>query len=531
MTTMFLGLMVRCKDEPYVSEFVRYYLSQGVDEIYILDDASASAEETYPDEVRANPRVHIVFDSDIIRKQSIKALYAQIKSRFEWMIYVDMDEFITTKQRANMTIRDELETTFSEAVCVKIPWVMMSCNSVETNPESLLCTNVYRWNHDLRHVNTQSNERKFRCRYDSIEVKSIFKPAFVDDFSDHVPVVSGALRVVDGVRNRSLNAFYYNNLRERDIEEGFLLCYHYRIISVEQCLAKIRDNCWYKQYRLQDLMSNDYPEVLDETLRHKSRREPPPPPPRNLFLFWTGPTPHLIQILRDLVYLHSTSGKGYTVHLITPENIGDYLHESSLPSYFHNLCPAHQADLIRVNVVCKYGGMWLDSDILIIHSLDSLFDLLETKNGFFVRQDSVAHSTGRFTNAIFGSRPDTDIMRTWSKDVMATLDKKQGKINWTDIGNVLLERYYREERYDGYEILYGLDNLSPIHWRDLVNELILKPYENYHTVIREYQPLIVLANSVYKHIETRFSSPSSIMEAHIPLNYFINKSIENSREQ
>ena len=35
-----IGLIVRCKDEPYVDEFVNYYLHQGVDKIYIVDDDS-----------------------------------------------------------------------------------------------------------------------------------------------------------------------------------------------------------------------------------------------------------------------------------------------------------------------------------------------------------------------------------------------------------------------------------------------------------------------------------------------------------
>ena len=33
---MLIGLIVRCKNEPYVTEFVNYYLSQGIDKIYIF---------------------------------------------------------------------------------------------------------------------------------------------------------------------------------------------------------------------------------------------------------------------------------------------------------------------------------------------------------------------------------------------------------------------------------------------------------------------------------------------------------------
>jgi hypothetical protein len=264
----YLGLIVRCKDEPYVFEFVNYYITQGVDKIHIIDDNSN--KEIYKDVIN-NEKVNIIFDNNIIEKNSIQKLYTEIKNNYEWIIYVDMDEYITTKKNINKTIKEELETTFKDCMCIKIPWVMMSCNSIQNNPESLLKTNIYRWNHDNKHINNNS-ESKFRCRYEMIEVKCIFKPNFFDDLFDHHPLKSNYnTKIVESVKNteQPLNAFY-NNLREIDITEGYLLCYHYRIVSIENCLNKIKNNLWYKKYKLEDLLSNDYPEIIDETLKYKS---------------------------------------------------------------------------------------------------------------------------------------------------------------------------------------------------------------------------------------------------------------------
>ena len=265
----FIGLIVRCKDEPYVSEFVNYYIKQGVDKIYIIDDNSN--KEIYKDVIN-NEKVNISFDNNIINKNSIKELYKKIINNYEWIIFVDMDEYITTKKYTNKTIKEELETTFKYCMCIKIPWVMMSCNSIKNNPDLLLKTNIYRWNHDNIHTNNNSNEHKFRCRYDEIEVKCIFKPKFFDDIFDHHPTNPNCndIKIVESITNteQQLDPFY-KNLRETDIEEGYLLCYHYRIISVENCLNKIKNNLWYKKYKLDDLLSNDYPEIIDETLKNK----------------------------------------------------------------------------------------------------------------------------------------------------------------------------------------------------------------------------------------------------------------------
>ena len=269
----FIGLIVRCKDEPYVSEFVSYYINQGVDKIFIVDDNSN--KEIY-NGVETNDKVEILFADNNIstnpwKSRRINQLYDRIRDKFEWIIYVDMDEYITTKKNSSNTIRNELETTFKHAHCIKIPWVMMSCNSIEQNPISLLTTNIYRWNHNKRHPNKVTSEHKFRCRYDSIECKSIFKPRYFDDISDHIPKDNKqSVKVVESIHctPQQLDVFY-PGLRESHIQEGYMLCYHYRIISIENCENKIMHNCWYRNYSLNDLLSTDYPEIRDETMKNK----------------------------------------------------------------------------------------------------------------------------------------------------------------------------------------------------------------------------------------------------------------------
>jgi hypothetical protein len=73
---------------------------------------------------------------------------------------------------------------------------------------------------------------------------------------------------------------------------------------------------------------------------------------RNVFIYWVGREYALISILRGLINLHSKHGKGYTVHLITEKNLGDYV--KNIPECFSRLCPAHQADFVRC--VCSTSG-------------------------------------------------------------------------------------------------------------------------------------------------------------------------------
>ena len=285
----FLGLITRCKDEFFIKEFCDYYLSEGVDKIFVIDDNSN--DKSIYNNIN-DKRIEIIYKKNIIKNKYANKLYKSIKVYFKWMIYCDVDEFITTKKNIKNTIKDELKTTFKEVDCIKIPWVMMSCNSKEKNPNSVLLENTYRWNHNKKHPNKKNTHNKFKCRYDKIEVKCIFKTDKFNSISynDHIPdpperatgkarwrpLPKGKLShilIVDSInKEKQQLSISYENLREKDIKNGYLLCYHYRIISKENSINKLKNNLWYIQngYTINDLMSCDYPEIIDETLKYKT---------------------------------------------------------------------------------------------------------------------------------------------------------------------------------------------------------------------------------------------------------------------
>ena len=109
------------------------------------------------------------------------------------------------------------------------------------------------------------------------------------------------------------------------------------------------------------------------------------------------------------------------------------------------------------------------------------------------------------------------------------LNNSKGKIAWTAIGNSILEKIYSSSSsglYNNFIIFNGLDNLYPVNWDNCVEEFITKPYDNYKTIVRDYQPLVVLVNSVYKALKNK--TPDEILKGTLPLNYFINKSFQNA---
>jgi len=235
---------------------------------------------------------------------------------------------------------------------------------------------------------------------------------------------------------------------------------------------------------------------------------------RDVFIYWEGPEFKLIKLLREIIYMHANSGVGYNVNLINRKNLDQYI---DIPPYFDSLCLPHQADYVRVHVICDHGGIWLDSDTLVMESLDSLFDILDTQDGFFMKQNNQ-----QLFNGVFGSNKHTPLMERWKSELIQILNVKGSNIQWTEIGNSLLDHLENTTiLYQNYKIFDGLDSLYPVNWDLCVEEFLTKNYENYKTIRRSYQPLIVLVNTVYRAVENMENIENTA------LNYFMKKSQEN----
>lgn len=265
----FLTIICRVKNEHFMMKsFIPYYLSQGVDKIYLIDDNSY-----HPYRIN-NDKVEII-KSERIRKKShemmdVNRLYKKIRNRTKWVMCIDADEFIYSKKG---TIRYCLERYFKDADCVFVPWVFFSFEGRQYNGEDIINDYVYRWNHDRRHDHP-NNDHKNRCRYNFIECKAIFKTkSFKNIKHSHKPTnpVKKNPEYRESVYNTYQEDIMFPGLREKDIKNAIMVCNHYRFSSVNNIINKCDKSSIYKHYRgkkcVENCLLSDYNEVYDDTLK------------------------------------------------------------------------------------------------------------------------------------------------------------------------------------------------------------------------------------------------------------------------
>lgn len=259
-----LNVLVRCKDEQYVTEFCQYYINQGVDKIYIIDDNSKD-REIYKDVVSI-PQVMVYYDLCKIpahngqcpegctcNRMIASYIYNKyIKGKCEWLIYVDMDEFICTTKNSNMTIREQLfsiSNSRHDIDSIACQWVYMYSDGLVHNPKSILESCIYRHDYDNRitppdiYATVKPAKRKFNQLY-TFNSKAIFKPGEISMITDHGPLDKDIVTVTG--HNLKPNIRRNRITTNKDIDNSYFVCYHYKYISEQYLRDKMSTSNWYK---------------------------------------------------------------------------------------------------------------------------------------------------------------------------------------------------------------------------------------------------------------------------------------------
>ncbi|MBR4343424.1 MAG: capsular polysaccharide synthesis protein [Lachnospiraceae bacterium] len=184
--------------------------------------------------------------------------------------------------------------------------------------------------------------------------------------------------------------------------------------------------------------------------------------------------------------------------LITSKNMSDYV---KLPEYILKkwkkgaITDTHLTDLLRLELLIKYGGLWLDSTVFCSEKRESIPDYFFNSDLFFYQ----SLKPGRDGKAIYMSSWLINA-KTNNKILMATRNlcyeywKKNNKLNdyflLHDFMSIVLERYNKE-----WEKIVPRDNSTP-------HILLLKLFEEYNediwNSIKAQTPFHKLS---YKNIE------------------------------
>lgn len=160
---------------------------------------------------------------------------------------------------------------------------------------------------------------------------------------------------------------------------------------------------------------------------------------KNIWMYWENKCPAHIARCIESVRRHQGRCE---FHLLDSGSISEFL--PNLRSEWRMLKKsAHKADYVRTRLVHRYGGMWIDCDMIALADIEPLFEFPEHLD--YACQD-ISGSIGCFI-----ARPGCKILETIMAEQDRILDSQPESMGWNDIGNTLLRKHGSNYPYHRWE--------------------------------------------------------------------------------
>ena len=178
-----------------------------------------------------------------------------------------------------------------------------------------------------------------------------------------------------------------------------------------------------------------------------------------------------------------TQCHGADVVLVTPENMHDFLDDSDIKvdlSCIEMRDPANPAvslrtDYIRVALLRKYGGLWVDIDCVMLRNPVELLKR-DLRVHDFVAMRKESSKTKHISVSFMASRPNGKIISEYKRQIEVLIDHKfsmDEKFGWSEIGSDLLTPIVNA--HNEAVMLWPEENIHPFDYteKDIMERNVL----------------------------------------------------------
>jgi hypothetical protein len=212
-----------------------------------------------------------------------------------------------------------------------------------------------------------------------------------------------------------------------------------------------------------------------------------------IWQYWEtqGRKPAFIDDLYDIARRNA----GAPIERVTPDTLFEYLPDLE-PQVLEVAEVAHRADMIRTRLLQKYGGMWLDSDAVVLRDLRWMFDLLDQHEFIGFNDGGRLAAEKPFVRVCcFLSRAGGTVVSRW----VEAQGKKLGQMrfDWNEIGAAMLNPICLQ--HAECVCVLPFESISPVGWREI--ETILEVNEDLVAEILPKSNMVMLSNQQMRRLD------------------------------
>ena len=164
-----------------------------------------------------------------------------------------------------------------------------------------------------------------------------------------------------------------------------------------------------------------------------------------IFTYWEGPKPPYIELCLESI---KKINKQCDVHIVTPKNIHYYLNHDEIDHEILKnplLKRAQKVDYIRILLIHKFGGMWLDADTIAIKDLYEFERCFIDYDFCYMKWDD-----GRILNGYFYCKEKSELTNEWINMIHVKRNLKH--FTWTEFGEKITSVLIKNPKFKSRQL-------------------------------------------------------------------------------
>lgn len=109
----------------------------------------------------------------------------------------------------------------------------------------------------------------------------------------------------------------------------------------------------------------------------------------------------------------------HKIIVVDKYNVYDFLDKTDIPPKWENIEKIqHKSDFVRLALLEKYGGIWMDISTICIRPINSMFKQEKSLEGFAVRSNSSNNDLTAFENGFITAKKGSKIIKRWKEEFL-----------------------------------------------------------------------------------------------------------------
>jgi hypothetical protein len=220
---------------------------------------------------------------------------------------------------------------------------------------------------------------------------------------------------------------------------------------------------------------------------------------RNVWMYWETPPgrtkPAYLDLCLETIERRSEE---LSLRLLNEATVGDFLPD--LRPEASRLTLVHRSDYYRSRLVHRYGGIWLDADLIALRPLRELLEGWHDKDVALYGRGESNVSIGCFAGV-----PGSPLLTEWMKRQDEALDAG-GEIPWNGLGKDPLVTASMNHEYHRLPV----NRIAPLPWQDW--KKLLSRWRSPRRYLRA-DPIVFMLYNKFLHDAFNGLSASEILES------------------